>query len=162
VLIPLWGEAIGLDVSQVGIVFGVMFLVELILFYPAGMVMDRFGRKATAVPCLAVFALGFALIPLTGSYLALIIASIVAGLGNGLGSGINMTLSTDFAPPENPEEFIGVWRFVVDLGTTGGPFVVGAIAAAVSLGVSCLAVGALGLAGAAVMRFLAPEPFART
>jgi MFS family permease len=161
VLIPLWGEAIGLDVSQVGIVFGVMFLVELVLFYPAGMVMDRFGRKATAVPCLVVFALGFALIPLTGSYFALIIVTIVAGVGNGLGSGINMTLSTDFAPPDNPGEFIGVWRFIVDLGTAGGPFVVGVIAAAANLGVSCLAAAALGLAGAAVMRYLVPEPLAR-
>jgi MFS family permease len=117
VLIPLWGEAIGLDVSQVGIVLGVMFLVELLLFYPAGMVMDRFGREATAVPCLLVFGLGFALIPPTGSYLAFMIASMVAGVGNGLGSGLNMTLSTDFAPPDNPGEFIGVWRFIVDLGT---------------------------------------------
>lgn len=161
VLIPLMGEAKGLDVSEIGLVFGLVFLVELLLFYPAGIAMDRWGRKATAVPCLILFALGLGLLPLAVGFLSLVLAAVVTGIGNGLGSGLNMTLTTDFAPKKNPAEFIGVWRFIVDFGTSGGPFAVGAIAGVLSLGASSVAIAIVGIGGAAVMYFLVPEPLRR-
>ncbi len=162
VLIPLVGEAVGLGVSEIGFVFGMMYLLELLFFYPAGIAMDRFGRKATAVPCLAFFALAFSFLPFVTGFISLLAVSLVAGVGNGLGSGINMTLSTDFAPERNPGEFIGVWRFIVDAGTAGGPFLVGAVAAALSLGGAAVTVAVLGVAGATMMGVFVPEPLHRT
>ncbi len=160
-LVPLVGESIGLSVSQVGIVVGIMFLAEVILFYPAGMVMDRWGRKATALPCLLIVSVSMGLLPLASSFSGLAAIVLLAGIGNGIGSGINMTLSTDFAPARNPGEFIGVWRLIVDLGTAGGPFLVGALAGAVSLGGAAVAAAAAGLVGTAVMGLLVPEPLYR-
>jgi MFS family permease len=157
-LLPLIGESLGLSVSQVGLIVGIPYLMELILFYPTGIIMDRFGRKATAIPSLALLGLGIGFLPLAGSFASLSIVALMAGFGNGLASGINMTLSTDYAPREAPGEFIGVWRFVVDAGTTSGPFLVGTIAAALTLGGSALIVGALGLIGAAIFAVLVPEP----
>jgi MFS family permease len=161
VIVPLMGEAKGLPVSQIGIVFGLIFLLELLLFYPAGMIMDRWGRKFTAIPCFLFFALGFALLPVATGFLTLTLAALVTGIGNGVGSGLNMTLSTDFAPKKNIGEFIGVWRFVVDIGTTAGPFIVGAIAGAFTLGISSFVITSFGLAGAAIIHFLVPEPLKR-
>jgi MFS family permease len=162
VIIPLLGDAIGLSVSSIGLIFGLMFLLELLLFYPAGMMMDRVGRKATAVPCLLMFVLSFALLPFVTGFASMLVAALVAGVGNGMGSGINMTLSTDFAPSVQPGEFIGVWRFIVDAGTAGGPVLVGAVAGSLSLGAAAAVVAALGLAGAFVMATLVPEPLKRT
>jgi MFS family permease len=157
-LLPLVGEAIGLQISQVGIVVGLMYFMELILFYPTGIMMDRFGRKATAIPALVLLAIGLGLLPLATSFTVLTVFALIAGFGNGLGSGLNMTLSTDYAPAENPGEFIGVWRFIVDAGTTGGPFLVGILATALSLTGAAFVVGMLGISGAFVLTVLVPEP----
>lgn len=161
VLIPLVGENVGLGVAQVGFIFGLTYLVEFVLFYPAGAMMDRLGRKATAVPCLTLLVVSFSVLPFVSGFATMTIVAVIAGIGNGLGSGINMTLSTDFAPPDNPAEFIGVWRFVVDAGTTGGPFLVGVVAGAMGLAGAAFVVAGVGLVGAVVMGILVPEPLRR-
>src|SRR5690606_33504557 len=58
VFLPLWGDEIGLDVARIGILTSASFLIDAAVFYPSGAVMDRFGRKWTAVPCLTVLAIG--------------------------------------------------------------------------------------------------------
>ncbi|MDZ7728926.1 MAG: MFS transporter [Dehalococcoidia bacterium] len=157
-VIPLWGEQIGLDAGDVGIIFGMSSAIDMTLFYPVGIVMDRFGRKWSAVPCLLVMSAGMLLIPLTGSFATLLFAGLVTGLGNGFGSGINMTLGSDLSPPTGRGEFLGVWRLIGDLGTVGGPAVVGGISAIGTLGVASVATGGIGLVGAAIMVFLVREP----
>lgn len=156
-LVPLVAHSLGLSVSHIGMIIALMFFVEILLVYPVGYAMDHWGRKATAIPCLLLLSLGLGLLPFAHSLFMMIIAVVVAGIGNGFGTGINMTLSTDFAPSDNPSEFIGMWRFVVDLGTMSGPFVVGLITGVFSLSGAALLVAAVGLGGAAVMGLLVPE-----
>jgi MFS family permease len=134
----------------------------MLLFYPMGMVMDRFGRKWAAVPSLLLLSGSIALIPLTNSFEALLAVGLLSGFANGLGAGIGMTLGADLAPSERQGEFLGVWRFVTDVGTSAGPFMIAGIAGAATLGVACVATGGVGLAGAAVMAFLAPETLRRS
>src|SRR5690606_15960766 len=45
VVIPLWADHIGLDAATVGVVFGISAAMDMTLFYPAGVVSDRWGRK---------------------------------------------------------------------------------------------------------------------
>jgi MFS family permease len=161
VLLPLWGDELALTPSQIGLVIGLASSVDMLLFYPVGMVMDRFGRKWSAVPSMLMLAGSVALIPLTGSFPALLVVGLASGFANGLGSGIGMTLGADLAPPEARGEFLGVWRFVTDIGTSAGPFLVAGIASVATLGIACVATGGVGLAGAAVMAFLAPETLRR-
>ncbi len=162
VIFPLWGDAVGLDVSQIGLVFGVMFAVETAIVYPAGIIMDRFGRKRAAVPCLLTVSLSLAFLPLTTGFAGMLAVAIASGLGNGMGSGINMTLSTDYAPRRNPGEFIGVWRMVVDSGATAGPVLIGGIADIFTLGTSPVVIAVIGLVGAAIMQFTMKETLVRT
>ena len=42
------------DDSAISLIFGISMGMEMLLFYPAGSVMDRWGRKAVALPCLTV------------------------------------------------------------------------------------------------------------
>jgi MFS family permease len=156
-LVPLVANSLGLSVSQVGMVIALMYFVEILLVYPSGIAMDRWGRKIAAVPCLVFLALGLSMLTLVNGLPMMLLAVIVAGIGNGLGSGINMTLSTDFAPSINPGRFIGVWRLIVDLGTMSGPFIVGLVIKSFSLSGAALTVAVIGLAGAGIMGFLAPE-----
>lgn len=157
ILIPLWGNSIGLNVASVGLVVGLSSGLDMLLFYPAGLIMDRLGRKWAMIPCLSILSLAFFLLPTAGSFAALLGVALVAGLGNGFGSGIVMTLGADFAPDGATGEFLGLWRVVGDVGTAAGPAAVGAIGETMSLAVSPLFVGIIGIAGALVMLFLTPE-----
>jgi MFS family permease len=160
-VIPLWGDHVGLDAAQIGVIFGLSSAVDMTLFYPVGVVMDRLGRKWAAVPCLLIMSMGMFMIPWTTGFGSLLIAGLVTGFGNGLGSGINMTLGADFSPPAARGEFLGVWRLITDTGTAGGPVLFSVVTAAASLGTATVVTGGIGLAGAAVMVLLVEEPLKR-
>ena len=157
-IIPLWGAHIGLDAAAISVIFGISSAMDMTLFYPAGMVSDRFGRKAIAVPCLTILALGFLIVPLTSTFWTLTMAGLVMGFGNGMGSGIIMTLGADFSPVIGRASFLGVWRLVSDAGQAGGPLVAAGITALAGLGPASLFVGVLGMGGAAMFLLAMPEP----
>lgn len=133
-IIPLWGaEQLGLDAAQIGIIVTAGAILDVSMFVPAGMLMDRFGRKVAAVPSFALMALGIGLIPFTRDFTTLLLAAMLVGLGNGLGAGLMMTLGADLAPPGAVGEFLGIWRLIGDIGSVAGPLMVGIVAAAVGL-----------------------------
>jgi len=156
-LLPLWGELIGLDVAAIGLIFGLSRALELFLFYPGGLLMDRLGRKWTIVPCILLLSLGLALIPTSGGFLGLLMVSMIAGLGNGLGSGIVLTLGADLSPRNSSGEFLGIWHLMADVGTMSGPLLIGAVAQALSLQVAPLLIAGFGLVGAWFMIFRVTE-----
>jgi MFS family permease len=157
-LIPLYGRnVLGLDAGEIGLVMSVSSAVDVAMFFPAGVLMDRFGRKVAAVPSFAVMAFGVALIPLAHDFTTLMLAALVIGLGNGLGSGTMMTLGADLAPPGATGEFLGLWRLIGDAGQAGGPLVVGAMAGAFGLEGSALALSAIGVGAALTLAFLVRE-----
>src|SRR4029078_759631 len=153
-VIPLWGDHVGLDASTVSLVFGISTGMEMLLFYPAGSVMDRWGRKAVALPCLGVMSLGMLLLPLTTNFGSMVLVGLLIGFGNGLGSGIVMTLGADFSPEFGWAQFLGAWRVCGDLGTAGGPLIVTGATAAASLAAASLTMGGLGLGGVGLVLVL--------
>lgn len=161
VVLPLWADSIGLDAAQVSLIFGFSAALDMTLFVPAGMASDRWGRKSVAIPCLTLMAVGLLVVPLTTGFAGLLGVGLLVGFGNGLGSGIVMTLGSDFAPTLGRAEFLGVWRLVSDVGTAGGPLLVAGIEAVASLATASVAVGGLGLVGAALVALRVPEPLHR-
>ncbi len=159
-IVPLYAALIlGLDVKSIGLVMGIAAAVDMSMFYPAGYVMDRFGRKFAYVPSFLLQALGMALIPLTGSFAALLAATSLIGFGNGLGSGTMLTLGADLAPPqgEGMGAFLGLWRLLGDTGQTSGPIVVGTIADALGLVPSIYVIAVVGLGAASILGLFVPE-----
>ena len=75
------------------------------------------------------------------------VMAIIAA-GNGLGSGIVMTLGADAAPQEGRAQFLGGWRLCGDIGNTGGPLLVSAVAAIAPLAAAPVVIGTLALLGA--------------
>ena len=159
--IPLWGDSIGMSPSQIGFILSGSILIEVLLFYPTGIVMDRWGRKWTGVPCLVFMAIGLMLFPFAHSFTGLLLAGMVTGLGNGFGAGIAMTLGADFSPAVGRNEFLGVWRLVGDIGGAAGPMVIGGLAGPIGLGGAIVASGGLGALGAIVLMFFVAEPLNR-
>lgn len=141
-VIPLWATHLGLDAATASLVFGLAGAADLLLFYPSGRLMDRFGRRAVAVPCLTLLGAGFLAISLTRDPTAFAAAAVLLGIGNGFGAGIVMTLGADHSPPNARAQFLGLWRSMSDAGMLAGPLLLsGATAAAgLAVGVGSLAV----------------------
>ena len=157
VAVPLWAEHIGLTAAQTSLAFAAAFAVEVLLFYPAGSIMDRFGRVWVAVPVAAVLGVGLIVLPLTHSLVGVTVVSLAMGIGNGLGSGIVMTLGADAAPGRGRATFLGVWRLISLVGHNGAAIVIGAVAAVASIGVASVAVGALSILGGAWLARWVPQ-----
>ena len=156
-LLPLWAAGIGLDASAVGIVYGLGVAMETALFYPAGWIMDRVGRRVVSLLVLGFMGAGFLLMPFANSFAAVVAVALVLGVGNGLGSGIVMTLGADFAPTGSRAEFLSVWRLTSDAGGAAGPLVAAAVTAAVTMGAASVVTGAIGLLGALIVWRFVPE-----
>lgn len=161
-ILPLWGVHVGLDATAISIVFGISAAMDVALFYPAGAVSDRVGRKVVAVSCLGTMAIGFVLLPLSSSFVGLSAVGALIGVGNGIGSGIVMTLGTDLAPLTSRASFLGVWRLISDLGQAGGPMIAAGVSALATLGAASVAVGGVGLVGVMLLLATMPETLRRT
>lgn len=157
VVLPLWALDLGLSPSATSIVFGISGGIDMLLFYPAGYVMDRRGRAWVAVPSMVVLAMAHLLLPLADDIWSLTAVGIVMGIGNGLGAGIVMTLGADLAPPGQRPVFLGLWRMWADSGNAAGPFLLAGIAALAGLGAGCVAMGGVGLAAAGMLAYWIPR-----
>ncbi|MFI5711635.1 MFS transporter [Kribbella sp. NPDC051620] len=159
VVIPLWAEHLGLDAQTTSIIFGISGAVDMLLFYPAGSVMDRFGRKWVAVPSMFVLGLAHLLLPLTHSVTSLTAVALLMGVGNGLGAGVIMTLGADASPPVGRAQFLGAFRLFADAGSGAGPFLVAAVTAVAGLGPAVLFMGLVGWGAATAMnRWIPARP----
>jgi len=157
-IIPLYGaDRLHLNAADIGLIMTVGALTDVAMFVPAGVVMDRFGRKVASVPSFTIMALGVAMIPFAHGFVGLMAASVVIGLGNGLGSGAMMTLGADLAPPGATGEFLGVWRLIGDVGATFGPLTVGWVAASIGLSGSAYVLALMGVFAALTIAMLVRE-----
>lgn len=147
VLLPLWAEHIGISAATTSLVFGAAALLEICLFYPAGWLMDRVGRRVVAVPVVALIGLGVLLLPLTGEVVGFTLVALLMAVGNGLGAGIVMTLGADTAPTEGRAQYLGGYRLTGDLGGLGGPLVVAGLTLVAPLATACVVVGLCALVG---------------
>ena len=155
-VIPLWCEHAGLDVAQTSLVVGVSGVVEILLFYPAGALMDRVGRAAVGATSMLLVAVGLVAVPVAHTFWTIAAAAAVVGLGNGLSSGLVLTLGADVAPVHGRSLFFGGWRLISDIGVAAGPVTVGGVAAAGSLVAACVAAAGLALAAAGTLWSWAP------
>ena len=154
-ILPLWADNIGLTLTVLGMATSSAALVEFLLFFPAGWIMDNLGRKWAIFPASVIMAVGFLLLPLTAALPGFFAVMVLINLGNGLGSGINMTLGTDLAPSKSPSQFLGFWRFFSDGAMAVGPVIIGAISKGMSLSISPIIIGLFGFSTAAyILKFM--------
>lgn len=157
-IVPLWATHIGLSASAAAALYAWSSLVDLALFYPAGVASDRFGRRPLLLTCITLLAVGHVIVPFTHAFSTLFLAAFVLAVGNGLGAGIVMTLGADLAPAQGRASFLALWRAIADGGMTAGPLVDSGVVAVASLSLAGPVVAALGMVGALVIAFFLREP----
>jgi MFS family permease len=156
-VLPLWADHLGLSAATISLIYGLAGGIDMLVFYPAGKVMDRKGRAWVAVPSMLVMAAGMLYLPLSNSAATLLIAALLLGFGNGIGSGMIMTLGADYSPSVGRAQFLGVWRLFADLGSTSGPALLSAATAAFSLAAGIACIGVIALAAAGVLWHYVPR-----
>jgi MFS family permease len=157
-IIPFYGAAVlGLSTAEIGLVQSAASTLDMVMFVPAGILMDRYGRKTAAVPSFAVMACGMLLIPFTGGFFSMMAVAMLIGFGNGLGSGTMMTLGADLAPPGATGEFLGLWRLIGDSGQAGGPLAVGALTDALGFEASAFILAGVGFASSLTLALMVKE-----
>ena len=156
-VIPLVGVSLGLGESEVGLAFSLSSLVDMLMFLPAGLILDHAGRKYALAPSLFLLGTAIVLLPLATGFVQFCGFAMLAGLGNGFGTGIFMTLGGDFSPSNGRSEFLGVWRLVGDAGGALGPFVLGTIASATTLAIASAWTGGLAVIGLIILFRYVPE-----
>lgn len=149
VAIPLWADHLLLGASVTSLIYGLSSAIDMLVFYPAGKVMDVKGRQWVAVPSMLIMGGALLAMPLTHGATTLLLVSLVVGFGNGIGSGMVMTIGADHSPRVGRAHFLGVWRLMADIGAACGPALVSVLAASLSLGAGIAATGLVALAAAA-------------
>jgi MFS family permease len=156
-VLPLWATYIDLSPTTTSLIFGIAGLGELVLFYPAGRVMDQFGRLAIAVPATLIMAMSMVLLPLCHAPLTITLAALALSLGNGIGSGVIMTLGADVAPPAQRVHFLGIWRLMGDCGNAAGPAVMAALASATTVAIGIATTASCGVFAAGAFLIWMPR-----
>lgn len=161
VILPLWAVSVGLDDSTAALVIGIAGAVDFALFYTSGQIMDRWGRLASALPCMLGLSVSYFLLAWSGHLDArigwFVAIAIGMSLANGVGSGILMTLGADLAPRGNPAPFLGAWRFTGDFGSAAAPLVISGVTAVASIAIASGVMGVLGLVGAGILLRYVPR-----
>lgn len=148
-IVPLWADSIGVNAATISVIFGISAAVDMLLFYPGGAIMDRFGRVYVAVPSMIVLGLGFLLLPLTSGATTVGLVAALMGLGNGISSGVVLTLGADASPSQDRAQFLSGWRLCSDLGNAAGPLVISAVSALATLAAAAVTMGLITWAGSA-------------
>jgi MFS family permease len=150
--------ALGYSSTQLGWLFGIIGLVNLLMIGAAGYVSDAWGRKAATVPAAALTGLAFLLYPVAHGLLELGAISVIVGVATGFALGSMTIYSYDIVPRESRGKYQGLRRSAGELGAITGPMLGGFIATALSPAAVFLSFAPLHLVTAALLAFVAREP----
>jgi len=154
-VIPLWADHLGLGPAAASMIYGLAGGIDMLVFYPAGKVMDQKGRRWVALPSMLIMGTALLLMPLTSSFWQLLLASLAIGFGNGIGSGMIMTLGADHSPRHGRAHFLGIWRLMADIGASCGPALLSLLAGSFSLAAGIAITGGLAfMAAGALARWI--------
>lgn len=157
-LLPLYvGLELGYPGTVVGGLFGITSVLILAFIMPAGLLLDRLGRKWGAVPACLVPAAAYALMPLARSVTSLAVVAALFGVAGGLSLGSMSALSYDVIPEHARGRLQALRRTVGEVGGLVGPLVAGLASDLLSPGTGFLLLSPLLLAAGLLVAFGVPE-----
>ena len=151
------GEEGGLDTATIGTLVGFASFITLLISFPNGIMVDRWGRKRSLVPGLALAAGAAVLLGLVVDFRTAVQAAAVFGVAQAMMMGANMAFAMDLAPAEKRGAFLGVFTAVQSFGALIGPLAVGGMVAIWGFAFAFNVVAVFMVAAALVMAFLGPE-----
>lgn len=146
--LPLWALHIGLSPAITALYIGIAGALDLALSYSSGQIMDRFGRRWSAIPTLLGLSLTFTLLTITNDANTFLTVALLMSLANGVGSGIILVIGSDLAPKGERNEFLASYRLLVDAGVAATPMLLSAVTAVFGLASAMFTLTGAGIVGA--------------
>jgi FSR family fosmidomycin resistance protein-like MFS transporter len=152
VLLPLWAQAFGLALAQVGLIrtayTGAMAAFQL----PAGLLAERWGERRLLAAGTAVTGAGFvAAGAWAGGFASLLVLLLLAGLGSGVQHPLSSSLVSRAYEDGTRRTALGTYNFSGDLGKIAVPAAVAFAATLVGWRWAAAAAGVLGVGAAAAL-----------
>jgi MFS family permease len=120
-------DRLALTTDRIGFGLALASLVGLALTYPAGVLVDRYGRKAVIVPSTLVSGVSLVLFLLAPSYAWFLAGCVAWSVATGISGAAPAAYAADVAPAGMNAAAMSTYRAVSDLGYVVGPIALGAI-----------------------------------
>lgn len=157
-VIPVLGETrLGLSPTRIAFGLSLISVVGLVLAYPSGALVDRFGRKAVIVPSTLLGGAAMLLFAAVGSWPDFLVACFLWAAATGIASAAPAAYAADVAPPGATASALGTYRMVSDFGYVAGPLLLGALADLVSAVAALVFTSVLTIAAGVAFGLRAPE-----
>lgn len=161
-VVPLIAEnEIHLSPNQIGLGIGMISIMGLVLVYPSGALVDRFGRRSVIVP--STFLTGVAILGfgITESFGGFILCSLCWSAASGISGAAPAAYAADIAPPGLVAPTMGLYRALADAGYVAGPLLLGVISDIQSPFAALIFTAALLVSSGILFAFRAPESYMR-
>jgi len=125
-IIPILArDRLSLEPDRIGFGLALASIVGLALAYPAGVLVDRYGRKIIIVPATILSGLSLVLFLLAPGYGWFLAACAVWSIAMGLSGAAPAAYAADAAPAGMNATALGTYRMLADLGYVVGPIALG-------------------------------------
>jgi MFS family permease len=153
-IIPILArDRLALDPDRIGFGLALASVVGLALAYPAGVLVDRYGRKIIIVPSTILSGVSLVLFLTAPTYAWFLVACAAWSVAMGISGAAPAAYAADTAPGGMNAAALSTYRMLADLGYVIGPIALGLAAD--------LAGASAALASAAVMLTAVALLFAR-
>jgi MFS family permease len=118
----------GINMTQVGVFFGLFAISSVVGSMIGGALTDRFGRKGMLLFGLTMSALSAVLMGITNQLELFLVVVIVVGMLADAGGPAQQAMVADLLPEEKRAEGFGILRVVFNLAVVIGPLIGGLLA----------------------------------
>ena len=127
-IIPVFvSMRLGLSVAEIGFGMALGTVAGVFAAYPAGVLVDRFGRKSVIVPATLITGASMLLFMVAPDFLWFVISCTIWGISASVGGSAPAAYAADSAPPGMNAAAMSTFRMVGDLGYVIGPIALGLV-----------------------------------
>ncbi|HZS10605.1 MAG TPA: MFS transporter [Nitrospirales bacterium] len=130
--LPIYGLSVGLNPSEVGLLFGVQGVTSLFAKPLMGRVSDRIGRRPLILAGLLICAGTFASIASVSAFPSLLLLAAGFGFGEAVVSSSTAALVADLSAVSAVGAGMGMQGMIMDIGHASGPLLAGLLIGAFS------------------------------
>lgn len=125
-IIPILArDRLTLDADRIGVGLALASVVGLVLAYPAGVMVDRYGRKIVIVPATMLSGLSLLLFLAAPSYAWFLAGCVAWSVAMGISGAAPAAYAADTAPGGMNAAAMSTYRMLADLGYVIGPIALG-------------------------------------
>ncbi len=128
-IVPIVGTTrLGLDASQIGFCMAVGSVAGLIVTYPAGMLVDMYGRKPVIVTATISVAIAFITFSLAPDFSWFLAATVIWGVSSSVSGAAPAAYAADISDRAYAAAAMSTYRTLADVGYVIGPILLGLLA----------------------------------